>query len=276
LVTACLLALASSARADPPLAIVIGDSLAREYDNPPVNIQGWGYELPKYFGPGLQWRNDAWGGESTASFIAEGRLNKALVANPRFLLIMFGTNDCCEGGQQTDQGTYRANLHRMISDARNIGAEPILVTSPPLRTPDYDGIGVLSPGFVASYADAAAAQAEQDGAPVVMIYWELLSIYEGLGQAGAQALYGLDNPPGSPDLIHFSPYGADWVAQQIAKQLPSVAPDLAAYLATPPATPPPLPIPALPGAWPAALAFAIGSVLARETRLTGDPSGIRT
>jgi len=224
---------ALSARAQAPLAIVAGDSLARDYINPTVNIQGWGYELPRYFGPGLAWRNDGWGGESTTSFIAEGRWANTLAAKPRFILIMFGTNDCCEAGQYADPNTtYRTNLHQMITDARAIGAEPILVQSPPIRTPDYDGVHVLSPGFVAPWAQAAAEQGAEDGVPVVILYDDLLAIYENLGQQQAQILFGLDNPPGSPDLLHFNPYGAEWIAQQIVKQLPGMAPDLAAYLVT--------------------------------------------
>ena len=65
----------SAKLSDSPLAIVIGDSLTREYDDPGVNIQGWGYELPKYFGPGLRWRNDARGtGRSEVALIARMNL----------------------------------------------------------------------------------------------------------------------------------------------------------------------------------------------------------
>jgi lysophospholipase L1-like esterase len=221
-----------------------------------VNIQGWGYEVRRYFGPGLAWRNDAWGGESTTSFIAEGRWGNAIAAHPRFILIMFGTDDCCEAGQYADANTtYRDNLRRMVIDARAVGAQPILIQSPPIRTPGYDGFGVLTPGFVEPWANAAADVGAEMGVPVVVLYDRMLDIYNDMGQVQAQALFGLDNPPGSQDLIHFSPYGADWVAQRIVGQIPTVAPDLAAYLAAA------QPVSALPLPARAALIGALGLLL---------------
>lgn len=235
LIIALLVCCAFPAHAqDAPLAIVVGDSLGRDYpqDNA-VGIQGWGYEIRKYFKTELQWRNDAWGGESTSSFLTNGRWANTLAAHPKWILVMLGTNDCCEAGTYADPNTtYRANLHRMVVDARAINAEILFVTSPPVRV-GYDPMHVMEPGYVAPWADAMVAQAQADNVPVVRLYPWLLETYKDLGLPQSQAEYGCNDPNGLPDPVHFSPYGADRTAQQIVSQLPQLSKGLASHLAAP-------------------------------------------
>ncbi|HTO06129.1 MAG TPA: GDSL-type esterase/lipase family protein [Myxococcota bacterium] len=232
---ACLFwgAAAASAQADPPLVITVGDSIVRDYPDYPccisVPIQGWGKEIRRYFGPGLTWRNDAVGGASTGSFIAEGRWSSTLAAHPQYIMIMFGVNDEQDPNYYADPNTtYRQNLHQMVSDARSIGAVPILVTPPPVRT-SPDGTHVSRPNLTTPYADAMTAQGAADAVPVADLHYWLLDTYDALGIPLAQQQYGLDQG-GMPDKVHFSPYGADQAARHIVSQLPELQPALAAFL----------------------------------------------
>jgi len=262
LAAALLLGAAARARADSPLAITVGDSLGETYAVSSVfYIQGWGADLPAYATRNLVWRNDAKGGESTKSFIAEGLWAQTLAANPSFILIELGTNDANEGDHFTDPDTtYRANLHQMVSDARAIGAEPILITPPAERVAEPDGFH-LAPTGIQAYANAMIAEAIADGVGVIDLYSWSNGIYQLLGVPVSQASYGFIIPSGpaagDPDVVHWSVWGADQCAQEIAAAIPGASQALAAHLTA--ATPPPsTEVPALPGPAGALLAAACG------------------
>jgi len=213
----------------------MGDSIVRDYPEYPwyftVPIQGWGHLIPRYFRPELQWRNDARGHQSTTSFIAEGRVANALAAQPRFLLIMFGIVDADADPYYyaAPDTLYRQNLHRMVTDARAAGAEPIFVTPTPIRRAAEDGWHVARPNGLEPWADAMIAQGAEDGVPVADLQYWLLDEYDRIGVPTAQKLYGLEQD-GAQDTVHFSPYGADQAARHIAAQIPQLAPNLAGYL----------------------------------------------
>ena len=263
LLLAAMLALGVTARAAPPLAIVLGDTMGRDFPDYPcciaVDIQGWGHEIPKYFGPGVTWQNFSVGHESTASFLAEGRLAGPLAAHPRFALInlgfidVYGENDY----YATTPTEYRQNLHQMVLDLRGVGAQPIFVTPPPIRN-TWDHIGIARPSGMEPWVDAMIAQGAEDGVPVIDLHGWLLDTYEQLGWPTAQKSYGLDQD-GMPDTVHFSNYGADQVARHIAQSLPALAPDLATFLVQTPA-------PALPDWWRPTLVTLIGALIADAVR----------
>lgn len=232
-----LLTVSFTARASSPLVAIVGDSLGRDYpDYPccsPANIQGWGHELPKYFRPELRWRNDAWGGESTTSFLTDGRWANTIAARPQFIIVMLGTNDFqgdLPTGHSTPPDAYRQNLSRMAEEAAGVGADIVFVTPPPMRYPGADGVHLPSPDWVSPWAAAMRDEANADGIPLVDIHDWLLARYSAEGVDAAQAEYGLENPPGTQDRIHWNAYGADQAAQRIVEQLPAVSPELASYL----------------------------------------------
>ena len=245
LAAACFGLLSAPARAD--LAITVGDSIVRDYPEYPccnwAPIEGWGQALRPYFKPELQWRNDAWGGESTTSFLADGRWQATIAAQPRFILIMFGISDAQEDpNYHADANTlYRQNLHRMAVEARAIGAEPIFVTPTPIRYAAYDGWHVYRPNGLEDWANAVVAQGAEDGVGVVDLQYWLMGVYDEIGMPTAQALYGFiipqwvipSLPPDTPDQLHLTPYGADQAALHIIGKLPQISPNLAAFLAQP-------------------------------------------
>jgi lysophospholipase L1-like esterase len=247
-IAACLLVWSRPALAD-ALAIIVGDSIVQTYpDDWSWPIQGWGADMRKHFGPDIVWFNNARGGMGTRRFVEEGWWDQTLALAPQFIVIQLGIADSW-GDYATDPNTtYRANLHQMIVDAREIGAEPILVTPTAIRYVAPDGIHVARPSALEPWASAMAAQAEADGVALIDMHNWSLDLYDSLGMPLAQELYGFiipgggdpPIPPGTPDTIHFSPFGADEAATMVASRIPLVSPNLAAYL-LPTGDPPPPP-----------------------------------
>ncbi|HTO51802.1 MAG TPA: GDSL-type esterase/lipase family protein [Myxococcota bacterium] len=250
-----LAALAGPARADPPLAIVVGDSIAREYpiDYYGWNIEGWGYFLAQHLSQGLTWRNDAIGSQSTKSFIAEGHWANTIAAHPQYIFIQFGLGDeSGVDGLATDPETdFRANLHQMITDARGVGAVPILVTPPVIRWA-YAGSNDLGrPNGLEDWVTAMLEQAAADNVGFVDMQGWSGRVCDSMGLAMYQQLYGFiipegpwPIPGGTVDELHFSHYGADQAALMIIDRLKTIQPELVTHLTPPPV---PAPVPALPG-----------------------------
>ena len=264
------LAFAPAARAGPPLAIVVGDSICRDYplDYFGWDIEGWGHYLAEHLSQGMSWRNDGFGSQSTKSFIAEGRWQTTLDAHPQYIFIQFGLADA--SGQPdlaTDPETdYRANLHKMITDAKDIGALPIMVTPAIIRW-HYQGSDEIGhPNGLEGYSTAMIEQADADGVPYVDMQGWSDAIGVELGYTRTQALYGFvvpegpwPIPGGTEDQLHFSHFGADQAAWMIINRLHVVQPELMTHLAAQPA-------PALPQPWWAAIVcLGLGAAVLRET-----------
>jgi lysophospholipase L1-like esterase len=263
-----LLASPSSASATVRV-VIVGDSIVRDYPPYPLGIpiQGWGHDMPQFFTPEVIWNNQAVGGTSTKSYIANGYWATALSLLPDYVLISSGYNDSLpDPNLYSDPNTtYRQNLHQMVTDARAQGAEPIFVTPPCIRVAAADGYHVLRPNGLEPYANAMSAQASADGVLVLDLQSWTLDTYDALGMPTAQSWYGFVYPPGfsgaPPDLIdrvHFSIYGADKAAHHVADQIRASSLPLAQLMVPP--------VPALPSAARKALVAILGlavSVYAR-------------
>lgn len=107
----------------------IGDSTMADYDqNEPdqKGMFGWGQVFGDYFANGMTVKN--WGdrGESARSFYKKFWANaKKEIKKGDLVLIQFGHND--QKSVTTD--VYREYLAKFISETRNLGATPVLVTS---------------------------------------------------------------------------------------------------------------------------------------------------
>lgn len=259
-----LAALPLPARAS-DLVIVVGDSTARTYPFVyGIPVQGWGHPLRDLFRADVGWRNDAAGGQSTKSFIDSGRWEITMGAGPEFVLIQFGINDTSDDpAYHTDpQTSYRANLRQMISEARNIDAEPILITSSCIRYVAEDGVHVLRPSPLEAWVNAMRQQAAEDGVLLIDMHEWSLDTYDAIGFPEAQELFGFIDGNGEPDRIHFSVYGAGQAAEMVADGIRSSGSRLATLLVNPP--PPPAPtVPALPPFAALALVAALGAAALR-------------
>ena len=181
---------------------------------------GWGQCLSEALGGGVQVSNHAVGGESTKSFIDSGKGDKIMNETVRgdIVMIYFMGND-----QKTDEAhatdpatTYRDNLRKFISDVRERGAKPVLVTSV-LRRQFKNGNVARNLG---DYPDAMRAVALETDTPLIDCeQWSYDWLTE-LGEEGAEPYYivykrGATNP----DNTHFTKEGAQIVAKFIADEL---------------------------------------------------------
>ena len=124
-----------------------GDSLVCPWpENDSKNRRGWGQYLadslktsPSGAVPNVV--NKAISGRSTKSFITEGDWNSIMstLAQNDLVLIQFAAND----GSTADKGCtpeeYATNLKKFISEAREKGAWPVLVTPPNPHKPSSSG-----------------------------------------------------------------------------------------------------------------------------------------
>jgi acyl-CoA thioesterase-1 len=148
-VLALILALlsATAARAaEPPVILVVGDSLSAGYGLAPE--QGWVALLQqrlKKQGYGYHVVNASVSGETTDG--GAQRLNRALATHkPAIVVIELGSNDGLRG---LPVSRVRANLDLMIVKARAAGAQVLLITA---RIPTNYGVRYAS-SFEGIYAD---------------------------------------------------------------------------------------------------------------------------
>jgi lysophospholipase L1-like esterase len=206
--------------AKPVRIVLLGDSTVSDYpaDSP---LRGWGQVIGEGFAEGVTVRNLAASGRSTKTFLAEGRLKKALEEEADYALIQFGHNDSHAKGrpESTDADSdYKDNLRAYIAAFREGGTRPVLVT-PMHRRTFRDGklTGELQP-----YADAMKAVAREEGVPVVDLYASSGRLFEELGEAG-----GTDLNVNEKDRTHFSEKGARAMAGLVLGGLKRACPELA-------------------------------------------------
>lgn len=203
--------------------LIVGDSTVADFPGSGPT-QGWGQAFPEFFNDQVSFLNAATSGRSSKSYRDEGRWEKALAYKPNFVFIQFGHNDQKGKGptRETDPATtYRDNLRLYISDARAIGAKPVLVTSVARRT-FRDGriSSTLGP-----WVDAVKAVGAEEKVPVIDLNALSTASFEAIGdEQGAD----LNNKEG--DRTHFSPKGAKLVAGLVAGAVKTEVPELAPYL----------------------------------------------
>lgn len=155
-------------------------------DSTVTDTAGWGKAFAARLGPEVECVNFSSGGQSSKSFLDNGRWKKTLEAKPAFVLIQFGHNDMPGKGphRETDpETTYRANLLLFVKEARAIGARPILVTSMARRIFDKEKIrGELRP-----YAEAMKKVAAEENVPLVDLFARSIELLEKLGPTASES-----------------------------------------------------------------------------------------
>ncbi len=113
---------------------MIGDSTMANKEANRRPETGWGMVFNEFFNDKVTVDNHAVNGRSSKSFIGEGRWKEVydLLQPGDYLFIEFGHND--QKFKSPDRytnpfTTYRANLERYVTEAREKGAIPILLTS---------------------------------------------------------------------------------------------------------------------------------------------------
>ncbi len=141
-----------------PMVFIVGDSTVKNHDNDDNGMWGWGSQAGLIFDTTkISWTNQAMAGRSARSYIHEGRWEKVYnsLQSGDYVLIQFGHNDIgeithpkerasiaaahdtCRVYQMEKDGRYELvysfgwYLRKMIDDAREKGATPILLSLTP-------------------------------------------------------------------------------------------------------------------------------------------------
>jgi len=178
LAAAAALALAPSpgSAADPPVLLVVGDSISAAYGLPPG--VGWTDLLQKRLDArklGYRVVNASISGDTTAG--GRSRLPALLARHkPAIVVIELGGNDGLRGGSIA---STRDNLAAMTTAAKAAGARPLLIG---MKLPPNYG-----PAYTRQFENVFAEVAKAEGAPLVPFF------FEGFGEDAAAF---------QPDRIH--------------------------------------------------------------------------
>lgn len=221
------LARAEDSSAQPLTIAIVGDSTVSTY--PAASpLRGWGQMLPQFLDEKVKVVNLAIPGMSTRTFRPTGAWDKALQSHPDIVLIQFGHNDSHAPDKPEStpaNGEFQTNLERYISEARAVGATPILVT--PMHRRVYDAQGQLT-RELQPYADAVKEVAQKMNVPLVDLYKASGDLFTRLGDAGSQ-----DITASATDKTHFTEKGAIIMASLVAAELSKCDPKLAASIRLP-------------------------------------------
>ncbi len=210
--------------ADGPVVVMVGDSTVTDALSS-RDQAGWGWALAQMAQPGVTVYNTAKGGRSSLSFRTEGRWDEAMSHNPDWVLIQFGHNDQPGKGPKREskpETEYRDHLRQYIAEAREQGAEVILLTPIARRTFAKDGTLKDS---LAPYAEAVRIVGEETGTPVLDLHARSMQEYLAMGE---EATARLGPPDKAVDRTHFSKAGSQQVALWVYDLLSETTPELAA------------------------------------------------
>lgn len=202
---------------------VAGDSTVASYTKP--EIAGWGQVIGKYFKDNVSIENFAISGRSTKTFQLNGDWQKLLDSKPDYILVQFGHNDSHAKSrpEATDASTeYKENLRKFADDAKKTGAKIIFIT--PMYRRTFDKNGNLTDNLL-PYANAMKEVAKEKGILIIDLHASSGKLVQELGEEKSKYMA---NKPG--DRTHFSPAGADQMAQLIIEDLKKTDSELKKYL----------------------------------------------
>jgi lysophospholipase L1-like esterase len=199
-----------------------GNSTVTDQDNEPWC--GWGQMIPRFFGQGVSFANYAESGESAGSFISAGRLKKLLTQAKAgdYIFVEFGHNDQKQQGEGVGAWTsFTQSLKTFITEARNKGCRPVLLTPVQRRSFDENGKIVNTHG---EYPDAVRKLAADENVPLIDLHQKTKVLYEALGVEKSIAAF-VHYPAGTflnqekalEDNTHFNSYGGYEVARCVVE-----------------------------------------------------------
>lgn len=223
-----------AAPATVPTIFLCGNSTVTDQDREPW--ASWGQMIPVFFDNKIAFANYAESGESANTFIAAGRLKKALsqMKAGDYVFVEFGHNDM----KQTGPGkgawySYMTNLKIFIDEARAKGAIPVLVT-PTQRRRFENGRNQNTHG---EYPEAMRWLANKENVPLIDLNEMTRVFYDALGEDRSKSAfvhYAAHTFPGQnqdlADNTHFSTYGAYQVAKCVITGMMQSTPELIKYL----------------------------------------------
>lgn len=224
-----LLLLSATAFAGEPITIFLaGDSTCAAKLPEKRPETGWGEMFGSHFKPGVvKIDNRAMNGRSTKTFISEGRWQAIIndLKKGDYVFIQFGHNDSSKdkGERYTPPEDYRKNLIRFIEDVRAKKATPVLLTPVMRRRFDNEGRFYDTHG---EYPGIVRSVAKEYKAPLLDLHRETGTLIKIYGEEKSRRLFlqlkpgeNANYPKGIEDNTHFSPEGADAVAQEVADEI---------------------------------------------------------
>lgn len=207
---------------------LIGDSTVADKplaDNPE---RGWGQMLPMFFDDRVAIENYAKNGRSTKSFIDQGLWQSVLdqLKKGDYVFIQFGYND--EKKDDTTRfaephTTYKQNLLKFVTESREKGAVPVLITPVDRRKFDDNGKSFNTHGdYPLVVKDVAAGE----NVPLIDLQAKDEPLFSKLGPEGTKKIF-LWVPPakyrllpdGKQDDTHFTQYGAIQIAGLVVQAI---------------------------------------------------------
>ena len=201
---------------EPFKIVLVGDSTVAEEG-------GWGPGFCATLTPNVTCVDLARNGRSTKSYIDEGLWAKALAERGQYYFIQFGHNDQKpKPALHTDpQTTFAANLRRFISDVRDIGGIPVLVT--PLSRRNYRNGALFEDDGLGDYAAAMHQVADEGDVTVVDLLSMSRHLLSGMNQqeadefdAQAHPDASAENGPAKPDRTHLNERGKQVFGRMVA------------------------------------------------------------
>ncbi|QDT05535.1 Rhamnogalacturonan acetylesterase RhgT [Rubripirellula lacrimiformis] len=218
LICVCVSATTSSAHDELTIGLIGDSTVATTY--------GWGPAIEKRFDTHTKVLHFAKNGATLDSL--SDRLDVLLKLNPDYVFIQFGHNDQKRYG--TDQ--YQEKLTSYAQRVKNAGGKAVIFSSVTRRNFGKDGkISPRHAGLKATlpdFAKTAEAVAKEQDAAFIDLYHLSVEHHNAIGPV-ASAAYNSDEN----DRTHFSPTGADAIADLIAGQLKTIDPRIAKHLVPP-------------------------------------------
>jgi lysophospholipase L1-like esterase len=226
---------------DKTTVYLIGDSTISIKEVKTYPETGWGMPFAHFFDSTIVVDNRAKNGRSTRTFIEEG-LWKPVVEGLKkgdYVFIQFGHNDEVPTKRSaTTQEQFTANLIRYISETRNKGAFPVLITPAARRKFGTDGrVEGTHDAYAALVRDVASAQK----VPLIDLDSKSQQLVQNFGVEGSKMLFlhlqpgeHPNYPAGKVDDTHFSELGARKMAQIVLAEIKNLQFPLAAHIYQPP------------------------------------------
>jgi Lysophospholipase L1 and related esterases len=218
-----------------PTIFLFGDSTVVDQDNEPW--ASWGQMITRFFDEHVCFANYAESGESANTFIAAGRLKKALTQMKAgdYIFVEFGHNDQKQKGP--DKGPYTSyfnSLRTFVTEAKARGAHPVLVTPTQRRSFNEQGKIMDTHG---EYPNAMKKLAREENVPLIDLNAMTRTLYETWGvepSTKAFVHYPANTYPGQTqalaDNTHFNPYGAYEISKCIIEGMKANKLDIIKYL----------------------------------------------
>ncbi|WP_207423500.1 rhamnogalacturonan acetylesterase [Desertivirga brevis] len=202
---------------------IIGDSTAANKEAKFYPETGWGMKLQNFFNNDVLIDNRALNGRSTKSFLTENRWQPIVdqLKAGDYVFIEFGHNDekINKPGTGTTLEEFKINLIKYVNETRSKKANPILLT-PVMRRSFING--VFQDSHV-GYPAVTRRVADSLNVPLIDMHKKTERLILSLGEEKAKSLFNyvdsghVNYPKGKKDDTHFSPYGAQTMAELVVE-----------------------------------------------------------